>query len=689
MSQAVTLADATTKQYHTFKVAGVPTDPTAVTTVDLVQTDGTVAVEGLSPVSEAGTGRYSVTITVNGVLTQPGFYRPVYRDVEFVGFLDPIDVSGSVFTLTLDIAQIESDGGWEMVGGISRHSNKELDISENFAEKPETFFFEKNYYAYTTSDFDYKTEIPVCNKYIFPSKYVWAANPTHTGLLPYFRQFAEVGVDVPVHSINTNLTYGGFSSLVHNTLSGLSAFQISTSGQYVYTDEYAVVYDFWNDSHRGQLNNIVESYRVATNSGVDFVVYINYEDFNTQLRNNPDDSPNWMLDTETYGWFGVEPWQQWKWDMGMHAHAQSGVLTTSYVETGKPWYIEGYPELRRLDVGPATVISGAIYEDDEWHSGEIWNYINFVRAAGQSTILAYTFDRSCYAWEATLGKAIALCTDSAFSPGEANYSILQNYTDDLYTKYNLGNALGPPYKEGDTIKRDFSGGWVIIEDNGDIDEGSEYVYETYKPDPPIIRFALPLGYNSMVNDDRRYSTISDSTISSLAGTADYYTVHEDVAQDSEFPLLKAALVSNNNSIKVGTTLYYTDWPEVRWHAEYVSGLDTYGSYIYMTISGTSDPLSVNYRLMWYKTLNDINVDYFIIPELPYAHKSWLKSAFPTKGMIMKTTTNHSHMLVEGESFNTVSGLLSAGRYVWTDDLGQAAYLECGYWPYGVDLGEAL
>lgn len=445
-------------------------------TADLLNINGEILSSGIS-ISESN-GVLTATITINSSI-EPGFYRVLYNTIRTTDVIEPFSVKSKVFTVAVTDSELEA-GGWTVRAGSSVKTLFDATAYNSLLEnKPKTFFFEKDGYMYTHSGLNYRSLIPQCNRYIFPSKYVWGADPAHSGLINYYRTIGDVGVDAPVHSISTATTYGGFNEELHNTLSGLSAFPISTSGQYIYTDDYKVAWRFWEPSFLEVYNNTISKYKNATNSGVDFINYQSYEDLNTQLRNNPDDFPNYMLDLDTFGWYGAPPWRQWQWYNGLHKHAQSVVTLSDYVETREPWF-SVYPALSKLDEGAATIIYGLSFEDDEWDEGEIWEYISQVITVGREVIIAYTNERNCTEVEAKLGKAIALCTDSYFSPGEANYSILQNYDVALYTQYRLGSPLGPPYKIGTTIKRSFVGGWVEIDDDGVLTSTSVRIYEGIK-----------------------------------------------------------------------------------------------------------------------------------------------------------------------------------------------------------------
>lgn len=638
-----------------------------------------------STIYNAGGTNYLIVITLNNLFRKVTQYEILIKDVKFTNDKKLYTYPVSRFTLIPTVNEFSQENNtWTVyytdTNYITVNATHENINQQIFSSRPNTFFYENNTSLYENSEINATTEIPDADVYIFPVKPIWATNPIHTGLISYFKNKGSVGLCIPATYVDTNITYSGFSSELYNSISGLESLQISTSGNLIHVNDANAVYNFWNQQSINKYFEIISKYNSHPNSGVDFILFKGLEDFYYGMNIN---DPDPMLDYITYGWDGNKPWNDVDWNLGIHKIIQSGSTSDLY-DIRFDWFSDLYNTRVRLDESPASTISGTLIEDLFWYQGELWKYIN---NDNQSKYITAVYKRECSTTEAELGKALAMMTDAYFSPGEADYTTYTNYDQSLYQKYNIGEPLGKAHKIGHTIVRNFSNGKVEIDDIGFIDENSVRIcvgeYENVEQTNTV---SPPTGFMSMVTDDRIYSMISSQTVENYVNTSDYWRTSLETAYNNQFSGLQLEASQYSSNIKFGARLYYTDWPESLWRAEYTSGLDTYGSFIYPTMSGITDPDSIQYRIMWYKTLQNLALDFYIIPETTSTNIAWFKNSFIDKEKLYEGyNENVEEVFVSGLSLYQTQVLKDQGKYVWCDDLNIAAYLELGFHSYGVTI----
>lgn len=211
---------------------------------------------------------------------------------------------------------------------------------------------------------------------------------------------------------------------------------------------------------------------------------------------------------------------------------------------------------------------------------------------------------------------------------------------------------------------------------------SEYpisILEGYRP-------ALPTGFNSMHYDARPYELLTKATVSGIVTNTDYWRTTLDSSFKEEYSIIKSEALSYNPSINFGAELYHTNWPEAEWAAEHTSGLNTYGAIMYPTMSGVTDPEDSAYNTMWNYTLNNVALDFYIIPDVSETQREWIYNNYVDKQLIFRGSyQTYGHLMVSGITLSQAQNLVNNGNYIWVDDLNIAAYLEQGFSEYGIRL----
>lgn len=670
--------------YIEFLVDGVRTEPESMGEAQLVYA-GTLEPYYKNAVKTTiGEGYYAIVGA--GPLPEPpksSMLQAIVKDVKFPNRPSIPIYFGGIFKIFPSQNSLEEfTASWAMTDGASikysNYNSSELD-NQIFRERPYTAFYEEDDFIYTQEN-AYADYIPNSDIYIFPAKAIWSSGIINTGLLDNYKENGKVGALVPATYLYDNYTSSGFAQEAFELVSGLGGLQYSTSGNLIYQDENKAVFSFWDDTVRNSYINLVNSY----SSDVDFVFYESMTDFNNQLSRTNSDP---LLDYDTFGYDGDVPFTSTQWAQGLYKLAASGVAGDA-IDLRKRIGPFRYKTLYRVEESPATYEEQDFTLDTQWDAGEIWEYVQRVYNSEQPAIISYAYKRDANDLDHTLGKALALLTDSYFSPGRANFSEYINYSPTQYSKYLLGDPLGAPTKESYLIKREFINGWVEVDDVGNltlenvrINLNSGDVEETQ-----IIIIGNEFTSLSKPSDQLYDQLIATSGFDNAA-RFNLYTLDSDTAYNNLSGVLEldAELAGVNDRLLLGAELYYTNWPESLWSEEYNSGLSTAGSVFYPILSG--QPFDSNaYRTYWYNYINYTDLDYYLIKDrdsnLSLSNVTWLTSNFGAKKFLFETNNTsfpHNRLIITGISEVDYANLKNLGKYVWTNSLPLSSEYSMGYY----------